>query len=66
MSVPTLTEMMALLERLRQAQRELIYTSARATSGPSDGTVRKMAELESAILAVEHALDELKAKGSLQ
>jgi hypothetical protein len=58
--------MTALLDRLRRAQRELIYTAARAATGPSDGTVRKVAELESAILAVEHALDELKAKGSLQ
>jgi hypothetical protein len=63
MSPPTLKELSALHERLRVAQRELIYTAARASSGPSDSTVRKIAELESAILAVEHTMEDLKRTG---
>jgi hypothetical protein len=62
MAVPTSQEMMNLLERLRNAQRELIFAAAKATIAPSENTVRKVADLETMILAVEHTIEELKAR----
>jgi hypothetical protein len=60
--MPTLDELLALLDRLRQAQRELIFSAAKSTAGPADGTVKKIADLESTILAVEHTLEEFNEK----
>lgn len=53
-----MSELTDLLGRLKGAQRELIATAARAGMMPSDGTVRKIADLESAILAVEAVIEE--------
>jgi hypothetical protein len=46
MAVPTQQEMLNLLERLRTAQRELIFSAAKATVAPSENTVRRVADLE--------------------
>ncbi|GBD48638.1 hypothetical protein [Methylopila sp. Yamaguchi] len=48
----------ALLDRLKTAQRELLTAAAKAKTLPSDGALRKIADLEVAIGAVEHLLDE--------
>jgi hypothetical protein len=62
MPVPTPQELMTLLDRLRTSQRELIFSAAKAKAAPSENTVRKVADLETMILAVEHTIEELKAK----
>lgn len=48
----------ALLDRMKTAQRELLTAAAKAKTLPSDGALRKIADLEVAIGAVEHLLDE--------
>ncbi|WP_020185147.1 hypothetical protein [Methylopila sp. 73B] len=48
----------ALLDRMKTAQRELLTAAAKANTLPSDGALRKIADLEVAIGAVEHLLDE--------
>ncbi|GLK55377.1 hypothetical protein JOD31_000298 [Methylopila capsulata] len=48
----------ALLDRMKAAQRDLLTAAAKANTLPSDGALRKIADLEVAIGAVEHLLDE--------
>lgn len=48
----------ALLDRMKTAQRELLATAARARTLPSDGALRKIADLEVAIGALEHLIDD--------
>ncbi|MFD1701807.1 hypothetical protein ACFSCV_02210 [Methylopila henanensis] len=48
----------ALLDRMKQAQRQLIDAAAKAGTLPSDGALRKIADLEVAIGALEHLLDD--------
>jgi hypothetical protein len=48
----------ALLDRMKSAQRDLLSAAAKANTLPSDGALRKIADLEVAIGAVEHLLDE--------
>jgi len=48
-----------LLERLTLAQRDLLLASAASTQMPSENALRKIADLEVAIGAVEAVLDEL-------
>ena len=62
MAIPTYQELITLLERLRTSQRELIFSAARAKSAPSENTIRKVADLETMILAIEHTIEELKAR----
>lgn len=50
----------ALRDRLAQAQRELILAAAEGGTVPSDNTLRKIANLEVAIGAVEHMLETAK------
>jgi hypothetical protein len=50
-------ELEALLERLKDAQREILMAAARSSALPSDGTLRKVADLEQTIAAVEALLD---------
>ncbi len=50
-----------LLERLQAAQHDLIQSAANIDVAPSDNVVRKIADLEVAIGAVEHLLDEGQA-----
>jgi hypothetical protein len=52
------TELSALLARLKSAQRELILSAAKLSMMPSDGTLRKIADLENAIAAVEAVMHE--------
>ena len=48
----------ALLERLKAAQFALLTAAAKSGTLPSDGALRKIADLEVAIGAVEHLLDD--------
>ena len=48
----------ALLERMKTAQVELLAAAARASTLPSDGALRKIADLEIAIGALEHLIDD--------
>ena len=58
MADATLTELQALLGRLQAAQRELIFTAARAAMMPADGTLRRISDLENTIAAVEALIHE--------
>lgn len=49
-----------LLERMKTAQRELLSTAAKASTLPSDGAMRKIADLEVAIGALEHLLEDMR------
>lgn len=51
-------KLQALRVRLLAAQRELIKAAAEAGTIPSDNTVRKIADLEVTIGAVETMIDE--------
>jgi hypothetical protein len=48
----------ALLERMKSAQIDLITAAAKANTLPSDGALRKIADLEVAIGALEHLLED--------
>jgi hypothetical protein len=48
----------ALLDRLKNAQRELVLNAAKMKVLPSDGTLRKIADLEQAIVATEALIEE--------
>ncbi|MFL1874830.1 hypothetical protein ACIKT0_06360 [Hansschlegelia beijingensis] len=47
-----------LLERMKAAQIELLTAAASARTLPSDGALRKIADLEVAIGALEHLIDD--------
>ncbi|HVI29310.1 hypothetical protein [Hansschlegelia sp.] len=47
-----------LLDRMKAAQIELLAAAARARTLPSDGALRKIADLEVAIGALEHLIDD--------
>ncbi len=51
-----------LLERLKGAQRSLLLTAATGTTLPSDGAIRKIADLEGAIAATEALIQEEKQR----
>jgi hypothetical protein len=51
-------EYRSLLERMKTAQAELLAAAAKAATLPSDGALRKIADLEIAIGALEHLIDE--------
>lgn len=64
----SMSELADLLDRLKSAQRDLIVTAAQAGIMPSEGVVRKIADLENAIAAVdavihEEGLDQSKSGG---
>ena len=48
----------ALLDRMKAAQIELLAAAAKAQQLPSDGALRKIADLEVAIGALEHLLED--------
>jgi hypothetical protein len=50
--------LLELSRRLKQAQRDLIMKAASADSLPPDGVIRKISELENAILAVDAIIEE--------
>ncbi len=54
-------DLVELLDRLKTAQRELIVAAARAKMLPSDGVLRKIADLEQAIVATETLVEEERA-----
>lgn len=51
-------DLSSLLERLKAAQRELLLTAAKGVTLPSDGTLRKLSDLEGAIAATEALIQE--------
>ncbi|MFG1347466.1 hypothetical protein V5F59_21445 [Xanthobacter autotrophicus DSM 431] len=51
-------DLSSLLERLKAAQRELLLTAAKGATLPSDGTLRKLSDLEGAIAATEALIQE--------
>lgn len=51
-------ELVELSVRLKDAQKELILSAARAKMMPSDSVIRKIAELEQAIVATETLIEE--------
>ena len=53
-----MTDYKGLLERMKAAQVELLAAAARSSTLPSDGALRKIADLEVAIGALEHLIDE--------
>ena len=50
--------LLELSKRLKQAQRELIIKAAASATLPPDGVIRKISELENAILAVDAVIEE--------
>lgn len=52
----------ALLDRLKQAQHTLIDDAAASGMMPSDGTLRKIADLENAIAAVVALIEERESE----
>jgi hypothetical protein len=59
MMTPSRAGLLALLGRFRDAQREIIFREARSSSTPGDNAVRKIADLENAIAAVEATVEEV-------
>jgi len=53
-----MNELIALSRTLKAAQRDLIVSAARSGKLPPDGVIRKIAELESAIIAVDTMIGE--------
>ena len=52
----------AMLDRMVEAQHALIFTAAEAAVIPSDKSLRKIADLESAIRAVEDLLEHREGR----
>ena len=48
----------ALLDRLKTRQRDLIMEAAQYDTMPADSTLKRIAELENAIAAIEAVADE--------
>jgi hypothetical protein len=48
--------------RLVEAQQKLISQAALSGSLPTDSAIRKISELENAIMAVEHMMEDASAK----
>ena len=53
-----MSDLEALLDRLKAAQRTLVLQAAQLPMLPPDGTLRKIADLENTIAAVEALMDE--------
>jgi len=54
----TIPELQALSSRLKDAQRRILDQAAEASAMPADGTLRKLADLEGAINAVDLLIEE--------
>ncbi|MGU3496037.1 hypothetical protein ACLBXM_18505 [Xanthobacteraceae bacterium A53D] len=52
------TDLQGLLDRLKTAQRDLLLVVAKTGTLPSDGALRKIADLEGAIAATEALIQE--------
>lgn len=55
-----------LLDRLKDTQRTLVLQAAQLLMLPPDGTLRKIADLENTIAAVESLIDEAGATAGPQ
>jgi len=51
-------DLSGLLDRLKNAQRDLLVTAAQGKTVPSDGMLRKISELEGVIAATEALMQE--------
>ncbi|MCX5495309.1 hypothetical protein OSH11_11370 [Kaistia dalseonensis] len=51
----------ALRVRLIEAQRKLVDQAAQSGTLPTDSALRKISDLENAIMAVEHMMEEATA-----
>ncbi|MCJ2075276.1 hypothetical protein MKK68_06330 [Methylobacterium sp. E-016] len=51
-----------LLDRLKSRQRDLIMEAAKYNTMPADSTLKRVAELENAIAAVEAVADEERGR----
>lgn len=56
-----LSDLEELRDRLKHAQTELLLLTAKAKVLPSDGTLRKIADLEISLGAIEALIDERRA-----
>jgi hypothetical protein len=52
-------QLVALRGRLVEAQQKLISQAALSGGLPTDGAIRKISDLENAIMAVEHMIEDL-------
>ena len=52
------SELFELSERLKDAQREIILGAAKLSMMPSEGTLRKISDLENTIAAVDALIQE--------
>ena len=52
-----------LRSRLVEQQQKLISQAALADGLPTEGAIRKISDLENAILAVEHMIEEIGSSG---
>lgn len=59
----TMDKLDALLDRLKARQRDLIMEAAQYDTMPADSTLKRIAELENAIAAVEAVADEERGRG---
>jgi uncharacterized coiled-coil protein SlyX len=53
-----MSDLESLLDRLKNAQRELILDAAKVAMLPPDSMLRRIADLENTIAAVEALIDE--------
>ena len=53
-----MSDLEALLDRLKNAQRDLILDAAKVAMLPPDSMLRRIADLENTIAAVEALIDE--------
>lgn len=58
MTAASLEDLHGLLKRLKDSQRTLLIHSAEAGVMPAEGAIRKIADLENAIGAVELLIEE--------
>jgi len=56
------TELLKLSDRLKEAQRDIILTAAKLSMMPSEGTLRKISDLENTIAAVDALIQEEQEK----
>ena len=59
---PSMETLVRLLDRLKARQRDLIMEAAQYDTMPADSTLKRIAELENAIAAVEAVADEERGR----
>ena len=59
---PPMETLVRLLDRLKARQRDLIMEAAQYDTMPADSTLKRIAELENAIAAVEAVADEERGR----